>query len=429
MWRTNLAVALVVLGTLGLYTAVANMIPQVEADVPEELVLGADVSPEEMVAAGEDLFMGSGGGCTACHGLGTRAPDLLGVVGSVCETREPGMSCKDYLHASLVDPGSYVVEGFQPIMPDMSRTLSDAQIWSLVAFLQTQGGQVTVTAADLAPAATPSDPSAHGGDIRWRGRVGSPCTRDVYRDGPRRHDHISRLYGLPRRGRLARGGGAGDVGDGRSGTGLYPPVDSRTRGRRCPGLRTVCRYDARDVRRSADGCTTRSTGQLHRRRGGVMSLLFQFGIPLLPPLIGLDSAPVPASVVFQFMMTALVGVLLYVSADETRWSQFKQPFNAVAVDADKKLLRTILLIALPVFIGFLTYRQVSASVGAPASLRSIHPARTRCGTKATWRNTCAPGIRCTSGTVCPATAIDWTAVAISPVHSVRCPQTSRAMER
>ena len=154
MWRTNLAVALVVLGTLGLYTAVANMIPQVEADVPEELVLGADVSPEEMVAAGEDLFMGSGGGCTACHGLGTRAPDLLGVVGSVCETREPGMSCKDYLHASLVDPGSYVVEGFQPIMPDMSRTLSDAQIWSLVAFLQTQGGQVTVTAADLAPAAT-----------------------------------------------------------------------------------------------------------------------------------------------------------------------------------------------------------------------------------------------------------------------------------
>ena len=93
----------------------------------------------------------------------------------------------------------------------------------------------------------------------------------------------------------------------------------------------------------------------------VAYLLFQFGIPLLPPLIGIDSAPVPASVVFQFMMTALVGVLLYVSADETRWSQFKQPFNAVAVDADKKVLRLVLLIALPVFIGFMTYRQVSAS--------------------------------------------------------------------
>lgn len=151
MWRTNLAVALVVLGTLGLYTAVANMIPQVESDVPEELVLGADVSPEELVAAGEALYMG-GGGCTACHGLGTRAPDLLGVAGSACATRKPEMSCKDYLHESMIDPSAYVVEGFQPIMPDMSRTLSDNQIWSLVAYLETQGGQVTVTAADLAQA-------------------------------------------------------------------------------------------------------------------------------------------------------------------------------------------------------------------------------------------------------------------------------------
>jgi mono/diheme cytochrome c family protein len=82
MWRTNLTVALIVLGTLGLYTAVANLIPQVASDVPEELVMSADVSSEEMVAAGEQLYAG-GGGCTACHGLGTRAPDLLGVVGTL----------------------------------------------------------------------------------------------------------------------------------------------------------------------------------------------------------------------------------------------------------------------------------------------------------------------------------------------------------
>ena len=103
-------------------------------------------------------------------------------------------------------------------------------------------------------------------------------------------------------------------------------------------------------------------------------LLVRFGIALVPPLIGVESAPVPASVVFQFTMTALVGVLLYVSADEQRWSQFKEPIHAVAVDADKKILRIALLVALPVLVGFLTYRQVSASVGAPAALRSIHPA-------------------------------------------------------
>lgn len=148
MWRTNLTVALLVLGTIGVYTAVANMIPQVESAVPEAVDLGADVTPEELVSAGEHVY-GGAGGCTACHGLGTRAPDLLGVAGSVCAERQPDMLCKDYLYESLVDPNAYVVDGFQPIMPDMSRTLASDEIWSLVAFLQSQGGEVTVTGADL----------------------------------------------------------------------------------------------------------------------------------------------------------------------------------------------------------------------------------------------------------------------------------------
>lgn len=148
MWRTNLTVALLVVGTLAVYTAVANMIPQVESAVPEEVDLGADVTPEQLVAAGEQVY-GGAGGCTACHGTGTRAPDLLGVAGSVCAERQADMSCKDYLHESLVDPNAYVVDGFQPIMPDMSRTLSSDEIWSLVAFLEAQGGEVTVTGADL----------------------------------------------------------------------------------------------------------------------------------------------------------------------------------------------------------------------------------------------------------------------------------------
>ena len=149
MWRTNLAVALTVLGTLAVYTAVANMIPQVESDVPVELDLSADVSAEELVAAGEQVFNGAGG-CTACHGLGTRAPDLLGVAGSACSTREPGKECKTYLYEAMTSPTAYVVEGFQPIMPDMSRTLSQQQVWAAVAFLQSQGGTVTVTAEDFA---------------------------------------------------------------------------------------------------------------------------------------------------------------------------------------------------------------------------------------------------------------------------------------
>lgn len=161
MWTTNLKVLAVVLGTVGLYTLIANAIPQVESDVPEELTFSGEVTAEVLVAAGEELYNGAGG-CTACHGLGTRAPNLLTAdasgqaIGARCGQRVGGLDCKAYLHQSLVDPNAYVVEGFQPIMPDVSRTLSEEQIWALVAFLQAQGGEVTVTGDDIA-AATPAE--------------------------------------------------------------------------------------------------------------------------------------------------------------------------------------------------------------------------------------------------------------------------------
>ena len=65
-----------------------------------------DATPEALVAAGERVYNGAGG-CTACHGLGTRAPNLLtdhagqGAIGARCGTREPGKDCKAYLHESL----------------------------------------------------------------------------------------------------------------------------------------------------------------------------------------------------------------------------------------------------------------------------------------------------------------------------------------
>lgn len=154
MFATNLKIALIVLGTLAAYTAVANMIPQIESEVPEALEFTGAVTAEQLVAAGEELFNG-GGGCTACHGLGTRAPNLLaddggsGTIGARCGARVADMSCKAYLHQSLVEPNAFVVSGYQPIMPAMNRTLSPAQLWSLVAYLESQGGTVTVTAADV----------------------------------------------------------------------------------------------------------------------------------------------------------------------------------------------------------------------------------------------------------------------------------------
>ena len=148
MWRTNLRIVLVVLVTLGVYTGISNIIPQVESEVPERVEIGSDVTTQELVSMGEQLFEGAGG-CVACHGRGTRAPQLMGEIGTRCADRVDGMSCKEYLHESLVDPAAYVVDGYQPIMPSLEAQLSGGQIWALVAFLQTQGGEVTVTPQDL----------------------------------------------------------------------------------------------------------------------------------------------------------------------------------------------------------------------------------------------------------------------------------------
>jgi mono/diheme cytochrome c family protein len=154
MLLENLKIFAVVIGTLATFTLVANSIPQVQSEVPVDLSFGANVSAEELTSSGETLFTGAGG-CLACHGLGTRAPNLVtdhagtGTIGVRCTNRVPGEDCKAYLYSSMVDPGAYMVEGFEPIMPDMRRSLSNAQIWAMVAYLQSVGGEVTVTGADI----------------------------------------------------------------------------------------------------------------------------------------------------------------------------------------------------------------------------------------------------------------------------------------
>lgn len=151
---TNLKIFGTVIATLGIYTWVASAIPQLESEVPEEVSFSAEVTSEELVSVGEELFDGAGA-CTTCHGTGTRAPNLLedhegeGVIGERCGDRVEGLSCKEYLYESMVAPNEYLVEGFPPSMPPQDRILTGNQIWALIAYLQSLGGEVTVTAEDI----------------------------------------------------------------------------------------------------------------------------------------------------------------------------------------------------------------------------------------------------------------------------------------
>ena len=184
MWAINLRILGVVLGTLALYTLIANKIPQVQSEVPHALSLGANVTPEQLATAGDQLYHGAGG-CTACHGLGTRAPNLLtdekgqGPIGSRCGKREAGKDCKAYIYESLTSPKAYVVQGYEPIMPEMGRILSPQQIWALVAFLESNGGTVDVSATDIpaAPAASAAgSPAAASASAGIAGGSADPMT-------------------------------------------------------------------------------------------------------------------------------------------------------------------------------------------------------------------------------------------------------------
>jgi len=107
----------------------------------------------------------------------------------------------------------------------------------------------------------------------------------------------------------------------------------------------------------------------------VAYLTFTVGVQYVFPFVfRASSAPVPHSVILQYMLIAVVGVLIFVSSDESRWSPFKQPLHATLVDSDKRWLRLGLLVVVPVLLGFETYQQARPRVDAPIELRSIHPA-------------------------------------------------------
>src|SRR2546425_11086509 len=178
------AFSLVVMGT---YTYYANSIPQIQSKPPAELSLeGGNVTPAQLVKAGEEIFK-TKGTCEICHRIGqkgTRAPDLAGIGARAAKTK-PGLSAKQYIIESLLQPGAFIVEGYPNIMPQVDKppiALNRSEIWALTAFLESLGGTVDVTLDDIpktagapasggggAPAEPPGGPQARGGVLSPHG--------------------------------------------------------------------------------------------------------------------------------------------------------------------------------------------------------------------------------------------------------------------
>jgi len=178
-----------------IYTAFANIVPQVQSNPPEEEVapVAGEIDMTGMVAWGERLFSGKGT-CTLCHNDLGRAPDLLAIDLQAELTERihdanydgaaKGLSGAEaaaaYLHESQVDPSAYVVAGFgkkgsndtvspMPAVNAAPILLSSAEINALTAFMQDRAGfepTVDLPGAGDTPVvddeAEPEAPAANG---------------------------------------------------------------------------------------------------------------------------------------------------------------------------------------------------------------------------------------------------------------------------
>jgi cytochrome c2 len=108
-------------------------------------------TPEAFVEAGEIIFNGKGK-CNTCHTLDTsappgRCPDLTDIA-TRAATRQPGMTAKEYFIESTYEPHKFLVPGYSNIMPPVWKppiSLTELEIETVIAFLQSQGGEVDVT--------------------------------------------------------------------------------------------------------------------------------------------------------------------------------------------------------------------------------------------------------------------------------------------
>ena len=136
----------------GFYMMVGQAVPQKEVHPPEVIEIAADVSTEEMVEIGQEIFVGKGI-CSTCHTIGKtgslRFPDLDGIAARSAERRRSdGYTAVDYLAESLYEPDIFIVDGFNPGMPAVGKPpigLTDQEILAVIAYLQTLGGTATVT--------------------------------------------------------------------------------------------------------------------------------------------------------------------------------------------------------------------------------------------------------------------------------------------
>jgi len=150
LWHSVMKLLTFSLAVIWFYAFVAGLVPETSTAVGPVTELDWS-DPDAVAEIGAGIFNGKGQ-CSACHTLDPsapkgRCPDLTDI-GLNAASRQPDIDAKVYLIESLYEPAKYLVPGYGKIMPEIWKApiaLSKLEIEAVIAFLQSQGGEIDPT--------------------------------------------------------------------------------------------------------------------------------------------------------------------------------------------------------------------------------------------------------------------------------------------
>jgi hypothetical protein len=147
----KLAIIVIGLNLIFLYIGL-EFLPQSESKPPKVIKIEEGISREDLIRVGEEIVFGKGQ-CMVCHPAkpesGMRAP-AMSTVGADMEkeAKSRGITLEEQVFEALVNPSKYIVKGYEDIMSAVQvppSSLTDGEIIAVAAYLQSQGGKVTVS--------------------------------------------------------------------------------------------------------------------------------------------------------------------------------------------------------------------------------------------------------------------------------------------
>ena len=88
---------------------------------------------------------------------------------------------------------------------------------------------------------------------------------------------------------------------------------------------------------------------------------------------GIISAPIPNSVIAMYMGLIFIAILVHVSVEDLRFSEFLRPVRETLVDDSKRTRRLVLVVLIPLLMLGGTYANIAQKASPPGDPRDAHP--------------------------------------------------------